>query len=137
MLRLRVRPWTSVPGRRPSHWFPATTAGTEDSRKEASWFLRGERPDSEREFEGVDRRRGTGDYGGRCPGRRRNCSLEERTDVGIQNGGDPLQRRGPLAPGSTRVSRGQSRYGSVRRGGKEREAGGGRRRVKEDTGTAL
>ncbi|KAJ1213354.1 hypothetical protein NDU88_000992 [Pleurodeles waltl] len=45
------------------------------------------------------------DNGRRRPGRRRNCSLEERTEAGIQNRGDPLQRQGPLAPGSTRVSR--------------------------------
>ncbi|KAJ1181840.1 hypothetical protein NDU88_007039 [Pleurodeles waltl] len=56
--------------------------GTADVQKEASSLLWGGRPDSELEFEGADRRRGTEDYGGRCPTRRRNCSSKERTDVG-------------------------------------------------------
>ncbi|KAJ1199682.1 hypothetical protein NDU88_003515 [Pleurodeles waltl] len=70
MVKKRLPPFQeenhgSDPGRRTSHWFPATAAGTGDGQKEASTLSRGERRDSELELEGADRRRKTKDHGGR------------------------------------------------------------------------
>ncbi|KAJ1157317.1 hypothetical protein NDU88_010031 [Pleurodeles waltl] len=98
---------------------------------------RGERRDPEVEIEGANgRNKGRATENGRSGryGRRLDSSSRERTGAEIKILADPTQRRGPLAPGSTRVRppRFRRRVAKPGTGFQDREkgAGGGRRREK-------
>ncbi|KAJ1187035.1 hypothetical protein NDU88_003814 [Pleurodeles waltl] len=98
---------------------------------------RRERRDPEVEIEGADGRhkgRATENYGRGRYGRRLDSSSRERTGAGIEILADLTQRRGPLAPGSTRVSPPRFRRSVAKPGMGFRDrgkgAGGGRRREK-------
>ncbi|KAJ1091974.1 hypothetical protein NDU88_005088 [Pleurodeles waltl] len=140
----RFRRSVAKPGRTLSHWLPAKAARTGHHKRGGSARSKREREsrDPEVEIVGADRRakrRATEDGGREGHGRCQDSSSRARTGAGIKILADPTPRRGPLAPGSTRMSPPRFRRSVAKpgMGFRDREKGAGGGKEKGDTmGTA-